>query len=169
MATFDFPYINVQDIFGENQLRNSEEIMHDDKENADLLSDLSEIGYESHYMTVPLGSMYLLLVIITVVFVLISILTVVLKIPNVPTCLFKVQQKLKKRFLWDLPLRTFIEAALELSFCCMLNIPYLHKLFLKDILFFEALDYAMSVVCIITVLTLPVFIAIFYNKNFGRL
>jgi hypothetical protein len=45
VATFDFPYINVQDIFGENQLRNSEEIMHDDKENADLLSDLSEIGY----------------------------------------------------------------------------------------------------------------------------
>jgi hypothetical protein len=71
--------------------------------------------------------------------------------------------------LWNLPLRTFIEAALELSFCCMLNIPYLHKIADKDVLFFEWLDYFMAGSCIVIVLALPVFIVIFYNKNFDRL
>jgi hypothetical protein len=58
-----------------------------------------------------------------------------------------------------------METALELSFCCFLNFPYLYKI--KDVSgIFEGLDYFMTILIGCMILCFPFWAAIFYNKNY---
>ena len=68
VATFDVPYINVVDIFGASNLRNSTEvfkpdILADDNNNEkQLTKHLDQLGYSSHYISVCMGSVYVAMV-----------------------------------------------------------------------------------------------------------
>ena len=62
IATFDLPYVNVEEIFGEKSLPESDKIfMHDTDEDVDEDFELvlQHLGYESHYMAVIMGSIYI--------------------------------------------------------------------------------------------------------------
>lgn len=61
-----------------------------------------------------------------------------------------------------------MEAALELGFMCLLQIDFMDRLFVAKG-FFEVMDYLISGLCMICLVSLPVFIVVFYCKNFERL
>ena len=79
-----------------------------------------------------------------------------------------LQQKLTKSICWNLSIRVFLEASLELSFSLQLNAPYLRDA-RNSKTFAEVLDYTMTILIGLLLLALPFFIVIFYGVNFGRL
>ena len=67
--------------------------------------------------------------------------------------------------MWNFVIRLIMETALELSFCCFLNFPYLYRM-LNPEGFFEILDYLMTLFVIVLIVIMPFWIAYFYNKHF---
>jgi len=61
-----------------------------------------------------------------------------------------------------------MEAALELSFMCILQIDFMNRLFHAQG-FFEVLDYLITLLVMVSLVGLPIFIVTFYCKNFDRL
>lgn len=77
----------------------------------------------------------------------------------------KFRDRIKKDIMWNFVIRLIMETALELSFCCLLNIPYLYRIALFEG-FFEILDYFMTILISIMIAIMPFWIAIFYIRNF---
>jgi hypothetical protein len=71
----------------------------------------------------------------------------------------------KEDLMWNFTLRLIMQAALELSFSCLLNFPYLYRL--KSAAgFFEATDYLVTALVGACIVIMPIWIAIFYNVKF---
>jgi hypothetical protein len=140
IATFDLPYVNVEEIFGQESLPESEKIFTYE-EDEDFEFVLQELGYESHYMAVIMGSIY--------IFMLgsfVGLLLILLLYPFITKFGWakRLQNWLKGQLIWNFMIRLYLMSSLELSFAIVLNIPFFPRISDTNH-FFEALDYIISI------------------------
>ena len=164
IVTFDIPGLNVVSIFGEKSLPNSTVVFrndtHLDKQKEHLYTNLEKLGYESHFMTVNMGSMYLIMLTTISCLILIGLFTPLKHVKVVS----KARNYLINFFCWNFVIRLLVEATLELTITILLN---------KDFMtihtsgFFEPVDYLMSVltsVLLILMITMSVYFY-WYNRS----
>ena len=78
---------------------------------------------------------------------------------------------MKGYFMWNFVIRLFLEASLELSFCCFINVYFLGNLATASG-FFEFADYLVTILIIGVIFFLPFFIIVWYickHDNFENL
>ena len=142
VVTFDIPGVNAVTIFGEKSLPNSTLVFWNetnfDTQKEDLHTNLGELSYESHFMTVNMGSMYLIMLITVSCLILIGLLTPLKHVKLVS----KVRNYLINFFCWNFIIRLLIEASLELTITILLNTEFI-TIYTSG--FLEPLDYFMSV------------------------
>lgn len=142
----------------------AEEVDDKDKGKLMLLESLGNLGYESHYMAVTMGSIYIFMLVTVVGFILMPFTTLLRRLhPRIA----KFDHQLKAFFLWNWCIRLILEAALELSFTCMLNWYFLGNI-ANPKTTFEMIDYSITIIVTISLIALPFFIAIFYNVYWAK-
>jgi hypothetical protein len=139
VATFDIPGCSMEEIFGPDYWADSSEVFYNTTDNVkngrnitDFLESLDELGYSSHYMAFPMGSIYLI-----IIFNVVVLLILLLMKPLRRCCLDsqgavhrgKCNKKLKKLIFWNGIIRLCLEACLELTFCVLLNAPFFTRIF----------------------------------------
>ena len=163
IVTFDVPGLDAVSIFGEKILPNSTVVFwndtHLDTQKEQLQTSLEKLGYESHFMTVNMGSMYLIMLTTISCLILIGLLTPLKHVKLVS----KVRNYLINFFCWNFVIRLLVEASLELTITILLNKDFI-TIYTSG--FFEPVDYFMSVftsvllICMIT-LSVPFY---WYNR-----
>ena len=103
IATFDMPHVNIVSFFGKKALPNSDATFMDSKDNKRLAERLAIIGYESHYLAVIMGSIYIFMLLTIIGLITILLLSV---IPNHVTR--KITRKLIDFFCWNFVMRLII-------------------------------------------------------------
>ena len=158
VATFDIPFLNAENLFG--KLPNDTVVFLEPEGYENLTKRLDPLGYGSHYISNVMGSIY--------IYMLATILGLFIIILLSVTRFRKLQQKLENFLLWNWIIRLIIQASLEFSFTVFLNWPFMKRITCTKS-FFEFLDYAMTILVTILLITLPIFIVIFYRKYFHKL
>lgn len=170
VATFDIPLLATPDIFGSDQYPGMAQDDDDDGEvfigdyeedkgTLMLLENMGNLGYSSHYMAVIMGSIYVFMFITVLGFMLMPFTTIVRRLhPRIAS----FDAKLKAFFLWNWCIRLILEAALELSFACMLGMYFIDRITNPGTAL-AFMDYVLTIVVTICLVALPFFIAIFYN------
>ena len=82
------------------------------------------------------------------------------------SCIRRGNEWLKKKLMWNFVIRLILEGALETAFCCYINIKY-GKFDRK--IFGSVFSFLSSIVLGLLLILFPVFILVFYLRNFDRL
>jgi len=165
VATFDIPYVEVDSIFGEESLPSDDQIFEDSTGRENLVEALDILGYNSRFLSRVMGSVYIIMLITIVALALIVVL-----IPCRSTCqvMLKFHDKLKGYFLWNFVIRLIFEACLELSISVIINLHFTHDIKASST-WIEAFDYVLAIFMAVCLVSMPVFILVFYCRNFERL
>jgi hypothetical protein len=161
VATFDIPGLSMQSVPRAFPLPTNDDILPQ-TEQQNLKASLSELGYSSAYMSNNLGSVYVFAFFTAILLLLSGLLELFSRFP-----LFaKVNDKIKKKLHWNFVIRLVMEAAMEIAFGTYINLTY-GKF---DFKYFGAwFNYISTCVLGGALLALPIFIVIFYSRNFHKL
>jgi len=130
-------------------------------------SSLDQLSYGSRYMSRNLGSVYVIFVISFVILVFTFLFWVFSKCCG---CSERAFKKLETKFLWNYYIRLVLEASLELSFCCIINIKYGNVFrYPETPTAGSVVNFVVAVFFTVVVLVSPLVILIAYNYHFLKL
>jgi len=156
IATFELPYLNVGALNGAWKIEGGE-VLSDVSPN--LYSGMDNLGYNDSNLSNSMGTVY----VITQVTVF-GLIAVLITLPFI-RCkkLEGINLWLRKKFLWNPVIRLVLEESLESTYAIVLCFKY--STFNKYA-FGSAIDYILAVILAVAIASLPVFMLIFYLKNF---
>jgi len=119
-------------------------------------------------MSRNLGSVFVIFVISFVILVIILLFWVFSKCCG---CSERAFIKLKTKFLWNYYIRLVLEASLELSFCCIMNIKYgnTFRYEEEEPTAGSVFNFFVALLFTVVVLASPLVIFIVYNYHFAKL
>jgi len=170
IATFDFPYIDVETLSGGFFAVSEDDAIFTDipEEKALELSDsFDQLSYGSRYMSRNLGSVYILFIISFGILVLTFFFWMFSKCCG---CSERAFKKLDGKFAWNFYIRLVLEASLELSFSCIINLKYGNVFkYPESPTIGSIFNFVVAIIFSVLVLASPLVILIAYNYHFLKL
>ena len=118
------------------------------------------MGYDSPYLTTSLGTMGLMLTLMTISFILVLVLSPLSGLQYVQ----KFRNKLKNKLQWNFTIRLFLEGLLETTFSSAITLTYVEKETFGDVL-----NFLLAIFLLLIVAALTIFVVVFYLKRFERM
>ena len=118
------------------------------------------MGYDSPYLTTSLGTMGLMLTLMTISFILVIVLSPLSGLQYVQ----KFRNKLKNKLQWNFTIRLFLEGLLETTFSSAITLTYVEKETFGDVL-----NFLLAILLLLIVAALTIFVVVFYLKRFERM
>jgi hypothetical protein len=156
VATFELPSVNLQALKGKWKVQ-EKEVLTDLPRN--VVSSMDQLGYNDVNISNTMGTGYLIIlgVILGLLIILVSL----------PCSRFKFCSKfskwLRNKLLWNFVIRLLLEESLETTFSIVLTFKYGS---FSTISYGTAIDYIIAALLAFSVAILPVFMVIFYLKNY---
>ena len=136
----------------------------DDDEQAD--ENFTEIGFESNYMIINLGTMFLVFIFI----LCLPVMLIFTKPCDRWKSVHKKRNGCKKSLQGNVFIRYFLESCLDISICASLN--YIYSSAAEDSIrwdtMFQVLNNVTLIVLVVTIAVLPPWIIYFYCKYFKK-
>ena len=161
VATFDIPGLTMQSVPRAFSLPTQDDILTETSQQ-NLKASLSELGYSSAYLSNNLGSVYVFAFLTAIVLILSGLLELCARF----TIVNKLNNRIKKQLHWNFVIRLVMEAGMEIAFGVYINLTY--GKFEKGY-FGAVFNYLSCIVLGGALLALPIFIIVFYSRNFHRL
>ena len=118
------------------------------------------MGYDSPYLTTSLGTMGLMLTLMTISFILVIVLSPLSGLQYVQ----KFRNKLKNKLQWNFTIRLFLEGLLETTFSSAITLTYVEKETFGDVL-----NFLLAIFLLLIVAALTIFVVVFYLNRFQRM
>jgi hypothetical protein len=138
-----------------------------------MKASLGELGYRSAYTSNNLGSVFVIMIFTCVALVVIAILELVERLDKclaperAQSCFIaRLNTKIKEQILWNFVIRLLLEGTLETAFCVFFNLQYGE---FDTSIFGAWFNYFFSCLLGVTLVLLPIWIVVFYLKNFDQL
>ena len=179
VATFDFPYINMEEMFGKDLWVAGDDvsILTDLPDNELLTSGMGSLGFESRMLSKNLGSVFIIMLLSFALLGVIGFIELLSKSGAFETFTkpgnrgSRLLNYLKKKYLWNYYIRLFFESCLELIIATWLGIKYGHfwsEYFSVPVTAPTVICFGLSLCFFIVVLGLPVFFISFYCYNWKK-
>jgi hypothetical protein len=122
IANFDIPYFNMDDILGPTlwNLGDDDSVLGDMTNDGALIGRLSELGYNTRYLSRFMGSVYIIMVGSICILLVIGLLQLCKKNKH----LGKIESYLNKKFLWNFYISLVSQPTLELTISGYFNLKY---------------------------------------------
>jgi len=122
------------------------------------------LGYDSVNMSDNLGSLYII-VLFTIILLLLSALMTMFKFEAI-VCCKRSNKYLKKKLHWNFVIRLVIEGSFDFTFAIFFNLRYAYF----SVRYWGSfINYIITCVLSLVLIALPIFILVFYTKNFSKL
>jgi len=179
VACFDIPYLNMEEIYGEDLWVAGEDvsIFTDLPDNELLSSGMEALGFSSRMLSANLGSVFIIMTLSFALLGVIGFLELLSRSGKFETFSkpenrgFRLLNYLKKKYLWNYFIRLFFECCLELIIATWLALKYGHFWnpdFPVPVTFPTVVCFGLSLLWFIVVVGLPVFFIWFYLYNWKK-
>jgi hypothetical protein len=156
VATFELPFVNLSVLKGKWKVE-EKEVLTDLPKN--VVSSMDELGYNDVNISNTMGTGYLI-----ILGVILGLLIILFTLPCSRIKFFgKVNKWLRKKLIWNFVIRLLFEESLETTYSVVLAFKYGS---FSTTSFGTAIDYIIAALLALSVASLPVFMVIFYLKNY---
>lgn len=133
----------------------------DDPDEANSKNSFELLGYSSAYMSNNLGSVFVI-ILVTSVLLLLSAIMEAVQVPQV----MKINEKLKGKLHWNFVIRLVIEAYLELVYAVFFNLNYAKCTFS---FLGSWVNYFYAIIFAVLIGLAPLFVVGFYSFHFAKI
>jgi hypothetical protein len=179
VACFDIPYLNMEEIYGDNLWGAGDDIsiFSELPDNELLISGMDALGFSSRMLSANLGSVFIFMTLSFGLLGFIGILELLSRSGKFETFSkpgnrgLRLLNYLKKKFLWNYFIRLFFECCLELIIATWLGVKYGHFWnagFPATVTAATVICFGLSLWWFIVVAGLPIFFISFYWYNWKK-